>query len=319
MTRDLQPPVLCLIVPCFNEDENVLPTASRLKDTLDALIRESRVSPDSRILFVDDGSSDRTWDKLRRIAAPGSIYAAISLSRNFGHQNALLAGLMAARSFCQVSISLDADLQDDPSVIPGMLESFSQGNDIVYAVRRNRSSDSFPKRASAAFFYRLIRLLGVRLIPDAGDFRLMSRRAMDALALYPEHNPFLRGLVPLLGFSSGCVYFDRKPRQAGRSKYTFRRMGAFALDGLLSLSLFPLFLILPAGFILLAASVFLFSVDVSSPRLTAAAVFFAGAVVTCSLGILALYAAKIYTELLNRPRYIVKETLNFPVYSLDRM
>lgn len=313
MTPISNSPTLYLIVPCFNEEETILYTAKRLHNLLSALLHGCYVSPESRILFVDDGSTDRTWEQICHFAADDPIYAAISLSRNFGHQNALLAGLMQARSFCHVSISLDADLQDDPAVIPAMLESFSQGNDIVYGVRRNRRSDPLFKRASAAAFYRLIKLLDIHIPAQAGDFRLMSRRAMDALALYPEHTPFLRGLIPRLGFSSNYVFFDRRPRLLGHSKYTLRRMGAFALDGLLSLSLLPLFLILPAGLLMIAAALILLLPPLT-PRLSSQAIcvsiWLVGGMIVYALGILALYIGKSYTELLNRPRYIIRETRN---------
>lgn len=296
-------PILYLVVPCYNEEEVLPVTAARLHAILRYLIDGQQVSPESRILFVDDGSTDRTWERICQMADGDSHYAAVSLSRNFGHQNALLAGLMEARLRCQASISMDADLQDDPEIIPLMLEQFSRGFDIVYGVRRDRSCDTVWKHATASAFYRLAALLGIRITPHAGDFRLMSRRALDGLSLFHEHNPFLRGIVPLLGYPSCCVPFDRSPRRAGRSKYSLRRMVSFALDGILSFSLTPLRLILPAGLVMLCAAPIL-----PPGRL----IWLACAILMCAVGILALYAGRIYTELLDRPRYLIRETRNLP-------
>ncbi len=308
------PPVLYLIIPCYNEEEAIPAVAQSLRNSLQALLHSRYIAPKSRILFIDDGSDDQTWQQICCLAASDQIFAGIQLSRNFGHQRALLAGLMEARFLCHASISLDADLQDDPAVIPAMLERFSQGCDVVYGIRRDRSCDTFPKRVSAAAFYHLIRLFGIQLPPEAGDFRLMSRRAMDALALCPEHRPFLRGLIPRLGFSSGYVAFDRRPRTIGRSKYTLRRMTSLALDGLLSLSLRPLLLILPAGLMMFLVAFLFFLADTASPLAVCISIWLAGGITTCALGILALYAGKIYTELLGRPRYIIKEILNLEKY-----
>ncbi len=304
------PPILYLIIPCYNEEDALLSAAQSLHNLLQVLLHGRYIAPGSRILFVDDGSDDHTWQQICHLASSDQLCAGIRLSRNFGHQNALLAGLMEARFLCHVSISLDADLQDDPAVIPAMLDSFSQGSDVVYGIRRDRSCDTFPKRLSAKFFYRLIHLLGIEMPSEAGDFRLMSRCAMDALALCPEHQPFLRGLIPRLGFSSDYVFFDRRPRTTGHSKYTLRRMTSFALDGLLSLSLRPLLLILPTGLLMVCIAFLFFLTDITGSLAICISIWLVGGIITCALGILGLYAGKIYTELLKRPRYIIKETLN---------
>jgi glycosyltransferase involved in cell wall biosynthesis len=305
---------LGIVVPCYNEEEALPRTAKVLHDLLADLITKERISSDSRVYFVDDGSTDGTWEMIHHLASKDTRIAGIKLSSNVGHQSALLAGLMRAEG--DVLISMDADLQDDVGVVDLMLAEFANGREIVYGARKRRDTDSTWKRATAQVFYRLLGLLGARVVFNHADYRLMSRTAVEALRGFKEVNLFLRGLIPLLGFSSSVIYYERARRTAGETKYSLRRMMALAVDGVTSFSIVPLRFIFFIGFL-----VFFFSAMMSLWVLFAAIfndmtvpgwasttlpIYFLGGVQILSIGVIGEYTGKIYREVKGRPRYIVE-------------
>lgn len=242
-------PILYVVIPCYNEEE-VLPTTSKvLKEKKDNLIREKLISKKSKIMFVDDGSKDNTWNIIDNLNKEDKLFRGVKLSRNKGHQNALLAGLLTAKDMSDITISMDADLQDDISVIDLMVSSYKNGNEVVYGVRSSRKKDSFFKRTTAEGFYKIMKLFGVDIVFNHADCRLLSKRALEALAEYKEVNLFLRGIVPLIGFQNDIVYYERNERFAGVSKYPLKKMLAFAGDGITSFSIKPLRMILALGII----------------------------------------------------------------------
>lgn len=310
-------PLLCIVVPCYNE-QDVLPlTAPLFDDELAGLVAQGRISPASCVLYVDDGSSDGTWDLVCRLADASPVRVrGISLSRNRGHQNALLAGLMEARTFCDVSISIDCDGQDDVSAMGEMLDAHADGCDVVYGVRSNRESDTRFKRTTAQGFYRLMRAMGVETVYNHADYRLLSRRVLDELAGFEEVNLFLRGMVPLVGFKSTSVYYVRHERLAGRSHYPLGKMLAFALNGITSLSVRPIRLVAAFGLvvsllsfiaIVWAVVVALMGKTVPGWTSTVCIVCFMGGIQLLALGIIGEYVGRIYLETKHRPRYIVAE------------
>lgn len=309
-------PRLAIVVPCYNEAAVLPTTAARLRQLLERLRAAGEVAADSLVVFVDDGSADATWAQVAELAAGHPDVAGIRLSRNRGHQNALLAGLCTAPG--DVLVSIDADLQDDPEAIPRMLAAHRAGSDIVYGVRRGRASDGLFKRLSARAYYRLLAALGVEVVYDHADFRLLSRRAVEALRDYREVNLFLRGLIPQLGFPSARVEYDRAPRPAGRSKYPLRRMLSLAWQGVTSFSAYPLRLITGFGLLVSIASLALaawaLGVRLFTDRAlpgwasTVIPMYFLGGVQLFSLGIIGEYVGKIYHEAKRRPRYHI-ETL----------
>lgn len=305
--------ILYLVVPCYNE-ESVLPeTADALQAVMTSMVENGMISPESRIVFIDDGSRDGTWRWLKQRAAKDPMIGALSLCHNAGHQNALYAGLMAVREFCHLTVSLDCDLQDDPALIPAMVEQYYAGNEIVYAVRRSRPGESRFKRGTAFLFYRLMKRLGTEVPTECGDFRLLSRRALDALALYPEERPFLRGLVPLLGLPSAYLSFDRRPRRAGTSKYSAGRMLTFALDGICSMSTRPLGLLLAGGAGIFTPAALWLLFHITGPtglETVVATVWAACGLILIGMGILGQYIGRIWTTALGRPRYLIRETCN---------
>jgi polyisoprenyl-phosphate glycosyltransferase len=308
---------LSLVVPCYNEQAILPSTDSQLLAELDRLVSLEKIAPDSRIVYIDDGSTDQTWALIENFAAADSRVLGIKLSRNVGHQNALLAGLLSAPG--DVVVSLDADLQDDIAAIEKMIDMYSEKHvDIVYGLRGDRESDTTFKRHTAKAFYRLMRSLGADIFEDHADFRLMSRRALDALGEYREVNLFLRGIVPLIGLPSATVYYSRKERTAGESKYPLRKMMSFALDGITSLSAFPLRLITYIGIAVFMGTIILSgwtlyvalftSRAVPGWASTALPIYFIGGVQILSIGILGEYAGKIYKEVKARPRYLIDTT-----------
>ena len=308
---------LGIVVPCFNEEEVLPETAQRLTALLKGLIAEQRVTASSRVFFVDDGSNDSTWTLIEQLANNNPLIAGIKLSRNRGHQNALMAGLFTAEG--DVLISVDADLQDDIGIIPNMLSEHNRGIDLVYGVRKNRSSDSWFKRATAQGFYRLMNALGAESVYNHADFRLMSRRAIEALKQFREVNLFLRGMVPLVGFKSAIVYYERTERFAGVSKYPLRKMLSLALDAVTSFSVVPLRLITLTGFIVFALSsimvvytlwVRLFT-NQAIPGWTSTTlpIYFLGGIQILCLGVIGEYIGKVYQEVKNRPRYIIEKVI----------
>ena len=309
---------LYLAVPCYNEEEVLRDTAGRLLAKLTALAAGGKISAESKIVFVDDGSRDGTWGMIEALCAEDGRFSGIKLSGNRGHQVALMAGLLTVRFDADMVISIDADLQDDIDAIDGMVDEYIGGSEIVYGVRKSRDKDSFFKRATAEGYYRLLQRYGCDIVFNHADYRLMSSRALEALAEYGEQRPFLRGLTPQLGYKTSTVEYDRGVRQAGESKYPLKRMLMLALDGLLSLSLRPLRIVTAAGVLMLALSaallvysiVALFSGQpVLDWKIVTVSVWGVGGIVTLSLGIVGEYVGRAYMEGKKRPRYFIEKTV----------
>ena len=309
-------PVLYIVVPCYNE-EQVLPiTAPEFAAKLSSLEAAGKISHDSRVLFVDDGSKDSTWEIISRLASENAALTGIRLSRNRGHQNALLAGLMEAKDKCDITISIDCDGQDDWHAMDLMIEEYQKGSDIVYGVRSSRKADSFFKRTTARGFYKFLRAMGVDTVYDHADYRLVSAKALNAFAEFKEVNLFLRGMFPLVGFRSTCVAYERRERLAGKSHYPLRKMLALALDGITSLSTRPLHMITGLGSLIAILSflgviwsviVALMGNSVPGWASTVCIVCFIGGIHLICLGVIGAYVGKIYMEVKSRPRYIVSE------------
>ena len=307
-------PVLYLVVPCYNEEEVIEKSAQVLGDKLQRLTRAGQIAVGSKVMFVNDGSRDNTLMLLHRIAAKDALYSVVSLAGNYGHQSAILAGMMTARKYADVVVTIDADLQQDIEALDKFLNSYMAGSEVVYGVRNDRHSDGVFKKGTATMYYGLMHLLGSKVITNHADYRLMSKKALDALAEYNETNLFLRGLIPTMGFPSDVVYFDVRAREAGHSKYTLSKMMTLALDGITSMSIRPLRMISALGFI-----VFIFSVVMSVislvdwargntvPGYTTSVIvsLMIGGITLLSLGIIGEYIGKIYMETKHRPRYII--------------
>lgn len=313
-------PNIMLVVPCYNEEEVLESTASVLLEKIQILQDRHQVDKSSCIVFVDDGSSDKTWENISLLHDRySSKIHGIKLAHNKGHQNALFAGLMyALDAGVDACISLDADLQDDPNAIDEMIERYTEGDEIVYGVRDNRERDTFFKRTSAHAFYSLMKKLGAETVPDHADYRLLSRTTLIALSQYGESNLFLRGIVPSLGFKTSKVYYSRGVRIAGESKYPLRKMIAFAIDGITSFSTKPLSLISAAGILSVVVSVIMLIYTVLSVFLGSAvagwgsimsSLWFLGGCILLAIGVVGEYVGKIYIEVKDRPRYIVEATL----------
>ena len=309
-------PKLMIVVPCYNE-EAVLPISSRLFLTeLEDLIAKRKVADESQILLVNDGSHDETWGIIRELADNDEHFLGLSLSRNYGHQNALLAGLMEAKDKADITISIDCDGQDDVKAMEAMVDAYAKGSDIVYGVRSRRDADSTFKKKTAEGFYRFLQWLGADVVYNHADFRLMSRRALDELANFKEANLFLRGMVPLIGLHSTSVYYERKERLAGKSHYSFSRMCSFAADGVTSFSVKPLRIITWLGFLVALVSfigvIWAFITAISGnvvpgwASMTCIICFVSGVQLIC-LGVMGEYIGKIYLEVKERPRYIISE------------
>jgi len=309
---------LGIVVPCYNEEEVLPETARRLLALHSDLVSADRIEAESKIYFVDDGSKDRTWPIIEELSRQHSSIAGIKLARNRGHQHALLAGLYTAEGDALVSI--DADLQDDISVIERMVEEFQNGVHVVYGVRKQRDTDTFLKRVTAQTFYRLMKLLGAESIYNHADYRLMSRRAIEELKQFKEVNLFLRGIVPLIGFRSSIAYYDRTERFAGESKYPLKRMIGLALDAITSFSVVPLRLITLAGFLLFFATIlimiwvlyirFFTSQAVPGWASTVLPIYFISGIQILCIGVIGEYLGKIYSEVKERPRYIIEKQVN---------
>lgn len=307
---------LCMVIPCYNEEEVLLETAARLSEKYDKLIFDGKISDNSRIVFVDDGSKDQTWPIISRLSKENVYFEGLKLSRNRGHQNALLAGLLTVKDKFDAVISMDADLQDDINAIDKMIESYSDGNDIVYGVRSNRKKDSCFKRWTAQGFYKVMKWMGAETVYNHADFRLMSRRALDALAEFSEVNLFLRGMVPLIGFKSDTVYYERSKRFAGKSKYPFRKMLSFAFEGITSLSIRPIDLIIRLGILLCAVGVGILVYALVQHFLghtiagwtsLMASIWTLGGIQLSAIGVIGKYIGKMYLETKHRPRYIIEK------------
>lgn len=310
-------PILYVVIPCYNEEE-VLPVTSGLFfDKIHALAKAEKISPESRVLFVNDGSKDNTWPIIRRLSEENECCEGICLSRNRGHQNALLAGLMTARRYADVTISIDCDGQDDINAMDEMIDHYHKGMDIVYGVRSKRDTDTWFKRTTAESFYKLMNALGAQTVYNHADYRLMSRRALDGLAQFHEVNLFLRGLVPLVGYPSSIVTYERAERMAGESHYPLKKMLSFAFDGITSLSVKPIRLITTLGFLISFISALailwvfatkFFGQTVSGWSSMACAIFFMGGVQLLCLGVIGEYIGKIYNETKARPRFLISES-----------
>ena len=307
---------LFCVIPCYNEQEVLPETSKRLKEKVNSLIERKMISSDSRILLVNDGSKDDTWNIIKKLHEDDEVFQGINLSRNMGHQNALLAGLMTAKDLCDMAISLDADLQDDINAIDAMIEKFNnEGSEVVYGVRSKRTTDTFFKRFTAESYYKLIDAMGAKTVYNHADYRLLSRRALQALSEFGEVNLFLRGIVPMLGFKSDIVYYERAERFAGESKYPLKKMLSFAIEGITSLSTKPIKLITGLGFFIFFVSivVFVYSLvrhftgqTIQGWTTTVLSVWAIGGLIMISLGVIGEYIGKIYLETKNRPRFIIE-------------
>lgn len=310
---------LYLVIPCYNEEEVLPETARRLKEKISFLIEKGKIDKGSRILFVNDGSRDKTWDIISALHEENCLYSGINLSRNRGHQNALLAGLMTAKEHADMVISMDADLQDDINAVDEMVDKYLSGIDIVYGVRSSRAKDTFFKKATAEGFYKLMNSMGANTVFNHADYRLMSKRALDGLAEFQEVNLFLRGIVPMIGYSWDVVYYERGERFAGESKYPLGKMISFAIEGITSLSTKPIRLITGLGFFIFLVSIgiliyslvrhFMGATIVGWTTLMVS-VWAIGGLILLSLGVVGEYIGKIYLETKARPRYIIEQFLN---------
>lgn len=310
--------ILYLVIPCFNEQDVLFETSNRLMEKLTSMISMEFISSKSRIIFVNDGSKDKTWDIIEELYKSNKIFGGINLSRNRGHQNALLAGLMTVKDDADMVISLDADLQDDINVIDKFVQKYYEGNDIVYGVRCSRKTDTFFKRNTALVFYKLMSKLGVDIIYNHADYRLMSKRALEGLSQFKEVNLFLRGMVPLIGYKCTNVEYERHERFAGESKYPLKKMISFALDGITSLSIKPIRIITILGFSIFFISLLalfytivvkLLNKTVSGWTSLEASIWMIGGIQLLSLGVIGEYIGKIYNETKQRPRYIISNKL----------
>ncbi len=312
-------PVLYIIIPCYNE-ESVLPITGTLFLTkLSSLIEQKKISPESRILFVNDGSKDKTWDIICSYAAKDSHFLGIAQSRNRGHQAAVLAGLMESKDKCDITISIDCDGQDDINAMDAMVDEYCSGAEVVYGVRSQRKTDTFFKRATAEGFYKVLSWMGAEIVFNHADYRLISSRVLQEFANYTEVNLFLRGLIPLVGFKSTCVYYERNERIAGSSHYPLKKMLALAWDGITSLSIKPLHIIVGIGtfvatlsFVAVIWSVIvqLLGKSVAGWASTTSIIAFIGGVQLICIGVIGEYIGKIYLEVKHRPRYIISDRTN---------
>lgn len=310
---------LAIVVPCYNEEEVLKIASQALREVLEDLVRKEKISKDSFILFVNDGSKDRTWELIEEEHAvyPAQVFG-VKLAGNVGHQFALTAGLLTAKDMSDVTVSIDADLQDDVAVIEEMIDKFHAGCDIVYGVRKERRTDTFFKRTTAQGFYKLMGLMGVKTVYNHADFRLMSKRAVEQFSKYKETNLFLRGMVPLIGYQTDCVYYDRKERVAGESKYPLKKMLALAFNGISSFSVKPISLILGLGlfivFISILAAIYAL-ISYFTGHVVAGwtslilSIWFLGGLQLLAIGLVGQYIGKIYIEVKERPRYNIEKVL----------
>ena len=311
--------ILYIVVPCYNEEEVLPETSRRLKEKLDSLMAAGTISEKSRILFVNDGSKDKTWPLIEGLHAQDSVFSGVDLSRNRGHQNALLAGLMTAKEKCDMAISMDADLQDDVDAVDAMVDKYYAGCDIVYGVRSSRKKDTFFKRFTAEGFYRVMNFLGAETVFNHADYRLMSKRALEGLAEFKEVNLFLRGIVPMIGYTAGTVEYERGERFAGESKYPLKKMLSFAMEGITSLSTKPIRFITGLGFLIFLISIIMLitfvvkwalGMTVAGWASVICSVWAIGGLILLSLGVIGEYIGKIYLETKARPRFLVREVLD---------
>lgn len=315
----MKPQTLYLVIPCYNEEAVLSETAARLKEKMIGMIEAKLISPESKIAFVDDGSKDKTWELISAFHQSDPLFSGIKLSRNKGHQNALLGGLMTVKEKADMVISMDADLQDDIHVIDQMVEQYYAGHDIVYGVRNSRKTDTAFKRFTAQSFYKVMKLLGVEIVYNHADYRLMSHRALEGLAEFQEVNLFLRGIVPLIGYSSCTVEYERGERFSGESKYPLKKMLSFAFEGITSFSVKPIRMITTLGFLIFSISiimliyfliVYLLGKTVAGWTTIVISVWAIGGLQLLALGVIGEYIGKIYMETKNRPKYLIEEFLD---------
>lgn len=309
--------VLYLVIPCYNEEEVLPETSKQLLEKINSLVQKQKISEKSRIVFVNDGSKDRTWELIENLHAQNPVFQGVKLSRNRGHQNALLAGLMTVKNYCDAAISLDADLQDDINAIDEMVDKFTLENcDIVYGVRSARKTDTFFKKTTAEGFYKVMNRLGAEVTYNHADYRLMSRRALDGLEQFGEVNLFLRGIVPMIGYKSDCVYYERKERFAGESKYPLKKMLAFAMEGITSLSTKPIKMITGLGALIFCISFIVFicllisRIAGATVNFTTVSVWLTGGLQLIAIGIVGEYVGKVYLETKHRPKFIIEKYLD---------
>ena len=301
---------LMVVIPCYNEEEVLPETSRRLVEKMAALTQKGLISPDSRVLLVDDGSRDRTWELISALHRENPLFEGVKLSRNRGHQNALLAGLMTAKDCADMVISMDADLQDDINAMDKFVEEYYAGHDIVYGVRSSRATDTAFKRLTGEGFYKVMRKLGVEIVNNHAEYRLMSRRALEALSKYDERNLFLRGIVPLLGYPAAIVPYERAERFAGETKYPLKKMLSFAIEGITSFSVKPLTFITWLGILIMAISALTMIINAIAGgglSLVACSIWLMGGIQLLCTGVLGEYIGKIYSEVKRRPRYFIEK------------
>lgn len=310
---------LYLVIPCYNEEEVLPETSSQLKKKIVSLVAKGKISAQSRIVFVNDGSKDKTWEIISKLHEEDKIFQGIKLSRNKGHQNALLCGLMTVKDHCDMTISLDADLQDDINAIDEMVDKYYEGCDVVYGVRSARDTDTFFKKFTAEGFYKVMKMMGADVVFNHADYRLMSRRALDGLQSFKEVNLFLRGVVPMIGYKSDSVYYERKERFAGESKYPLKKMLAFAWEGITSLSTKPIKMISMLGGLIFIVSIIMLIYSVVRHFMGATEIGWTSTIVSIwaigglqllAIGIIGEYIGKVYLETKERPKFIVEKYLS---------
>lgn len=310
--------ILYLVIPCYNEEEVIEETTKRLNDKLNKLISLKKISKKSKVMYVNDGSKDKTWELIEKINKENKLFTGICLSRNRGHQNALLAGLMTAKEYADVVISMDADLQDDIDAIDEMLDKYYEGSEIVYGVRSSRKKDSIFKRVTAKCFYKFMKFMGADIVYNHADYRLTSKRVLDHLENFEEVNLFLRGMFPLIGFKSDIVYYERHERFAGKSKYPLKKMLNFAWDGITSFSFKPIRMVLKLGIAIFVLSLImliyclvvkLLGQTVDGWTFIVGSIWLIAGIQMLSIGIIGEYIGKVYSETKRRPRYIISRNL----------
>ncbi len=311
--------ILYVVIPCYKEEEVLPETSRRLKEKMEKLISENLISEKSRVMFVNDGSKDRTWDIICDLHKENSLFSGVNLSRNRGHQNALLAGLLTAVNFADMIISMDADLQDDINAMDNMIKAYYEGNEVVYGVRSSRKKDTFFKRFTAEGFYKLMKALGVDIIFNHADYRLMSKRAVESLSEFKEVNLFLRGIIPQIGYKWTTVEYERAERFAGESKYPLKKMLSFAFDGITSFSIKPIRMVFWIGLIVFIVSIVMLVWALVAKIMNFSnagwsslmgSIWLIGGIQLLGLGIVGEYIGKIYSETKSRPRYIIETILN---------
>ncbi|WP_432419150.1 glycosyltransferase family 2 protein [Ligilactobacillus acidipiscis] len=308
--------ILTIVVPCFNEEEVLPETVIKLSGILEQLINKEKISKDSKVLFVNDGSQDQTWNLIQKFTEQYKIITGIKFSRNYGHQNALLAGMTVAKDYSDMIITIDADLQDDVNAIPQMVDKYLDGYDVVYGVRNDRQTDTFFKRKTALAFYGVMKKMGVQMVPNSADYRLLSQRAVASLLKYKERNLFLRGMVPLVGYRSTNVYYVRKERFAGKSKYPLKKMVNFAFDGITSFSIAPIHVIFDLGVLIVLVGIVMMGYIliqkilgdvVSGWSSLMISIWVLGGVQLISISVIGEYVGKVFSEVKQRPRYVIEE------------